>query len=271
MLNPLSGIALALVCGLPFSAAGHAGLRQDPTAPAVAAETAGAEQQDPAAPSGNLPADAAAKPELNAEFASPDLDVDQWVKRFELESREIYGGRKEILKHLALAPGRRIADIGAGTGFFSLMFAELVGENGQVFAVDIGPRFLEHISSKAAEQGLVNLTPVLAGSQRSNLPLDSIDLAFVCDTYHHFEHPGPTLESIHRALAENGELFVIDFERIPGKSRDWVLDHVRADKATFRAEIEACGFEFVEEIAISNFAENYLLKFRKKQAAAAGN
>ena len=61
-----------------------------------------------------------------------------------------------------------------------------------------------------------------------------------------------------------GRLVVIDFDRIPGKSRQWILDHTRAGKEVFRAEIEAAGFEFVEEVKIPGFVENYFLKFEKK-------
>ena len=92
-----------------------------------------------------------------------------------------------------------------------------------------------------------------------------VDKAFVCDTYHYFEHPDAMLKSIHRSLNDGGELVVVDFERIPGQSRDWVIGHVRAGKETFRAEIEASGFEFVKEIQVEGFKENYMLVFRKLQ------
>jgi predicted methyltransferase len=98
----------------------------------------------------------------------------------------------------------------------------------------------------------------------ATLPPESIDVAFVCDTYHHFEYPDQTMASIHRALAPGGRLLVVDFERIPGKSRKWILGHMRAGKEVFRAEIEAAGFVFVDEVAIPGFEENYLLEFRKR-------
>jgi predicted methyltransferase len=71
------------------------------------------------------------------------------------------------------------------------------------------------------------------------------------------------MQSIRAALRTGGTLVVIDFERLPGKSRQWVIDHVRGDKSQFREEIEAAGFEFVEEVKIPEFAENYFLKFKK--------
>ena len=91
-----------------------------------------------------------------------------------------------------------------------------------------------------------------------------MDIAFVCDTYHHFEFPEATLASIHNALQKNGQLVVIDFDRIPGTSRDWILGHVRADKQTFRSEIERAGFRFVSEQQIPGLTENYCLRFERR-------
>ncbi|QEG40970.1 class I SAM-dependent methyltransferase [Roseimaritima ulvae] len=97
------------------------------------------------------------------------------------------------------------------------------------------------------------------------LPLESVDLVFVCDTYHHFEQPSETLASIYRALKPGGRLVVIDFDRIPGVSRGWLLGHVRAGKDGFRDEIEAAGFEFDDEVDVEGFEENYLLRFHKPE------
>ena len=96
-----------------------------------------------------------------------------------------------------------------------------------------------------------------------DLPEGSIDAAWICDTYHHFESPQATLASIKRALRPGGRLVLIDFERIPGVTRDWLLEHVRADKATFRSEVEAAGFEFVDEPEVEGLEENYVLRFRR--------
>jgi predicted methyltransferase len=64
-------------------------------------------------------------------------------------------------------------------------------------------------------------------------------------------------------LRPGGTLVVVDFERIPGTSRQWVLDHVRADKQTVRAEIESAGFRFVDEPRVAGLSENYLMRFEK--------
>ncbi len=202
---------------------------------------------------------------INDSFKDPQLDVDQWLSRFEVESREVYGARQAVLKACQIQRGERIADVGAGTGFYSRLFAKRAGLDGWVYSVDIAPKFLQHIAQRATEDNVVNLTPVLGTDTSIRLPLESVDLVFVCDTYHHFEQPAETLASIYRALKPGGRLVVIDFERIPGVSREWLISHVRAGKDVFRKEIEAAGFEFHDEVEVEGFEENYLLRFRKPE------
>jgi SAM-dependent methyltransferase/protein tyrosine phosphatase (PTP) superfamily phosphohydrolase (DUF442 family) len=208
--------------------------------------------------------EASVRPGINDNFLKSDLDVDEWLGRFEVESREVYSARLEVLDACQLESGARVADVGAGTGFFARLFTDAVGPAGWVYAVDISPRFLEHINRRAEADRIKNLTGILGTGRSVNLPPDSIDLAFVCDTYHHFEFPQSTLASIHSALKTDGTLVVIDFDRIPGKSREFVLGHVRAGKKEFRGEIEAAGFEFLGEVAMDGLQENYLLRFRKR-------
>ena len=143
-------------------------------------------------------------------------------------------------------------------------FAKAVGKEGWVYAIDIAPKFVERVGKLAKELHLDNVTPVVCGEDDIRLAPRSIDVAFICDVYHHFEYPQASLASIHKALVPGGQLVVIDFNRIPGKSRDWTLSHVRAGKEVFRQEIEAAGFEFVEEVKLSEFQENYFLRFTRK-------
>jgi len=201
--------------------------------------------------------------DLNARFLSPDLDVDEWVERFEGESREIFRSRAAIVAALGLAPGMRVADIGAGTGLFMEPFAEAVGSGGRVYANEISPVFLDHLRKRAAAAGLAQVEVVPGGTDATGLDPESVDLAFVCDVYHHFDHPQRMLADLHRALRPGGTLVVIDFERIPGTSRKWIVEHVRADKATVAREIAAAGFEPMGEVEVEGLAENYLLRFRR--------
>ncbi|SMP44485.1 Methyltransferase domain-containing protein [Neorhodopirellula lusitana] len=203
---------------------------------------------------------------INDKFKDPELNVDEWLQRFEVESREVYGARKAVLKACGIQPGERIADVGAGTGFYSRLFAKATGWDGWVYSVDIAPNFLQHIAKRATADGIENLTTVLGTDVSIRLPPESVDLVFICDTYHHFEEPQQSLASIYRALKPNGRLVLIDFNRIPGESRDFLLGHVRANKETFRDEVIAAGFELTDEVPVEEFEENYLLRFRKPKS-----
>lgn len=214
----------------------------------------------------SIPAQDAAAPaaeDINRDFLDPSLDPDEWVKRFEVESREVFVSRGAILAALGLAPGDRVADIGSGTGLFLAPLSEAVGPDGRVYAVDISPRFVEFVERRVREESLGNVAVVHSTADSTRLAPSSVTHALVCDTYHHFVEFAAMLASIRAALVPGGELVVVDFDRVPGTSREWLLTHVRADKETVRGEIEGAGFEFVDEVAVETFAENYLLRFRR--------
>ncbi len=203
------------------------------------------------------------RPGINEKFLDPRLRVEEWLNRFEVESREIYSARHEILQACRIAPGSAVADVGAGTGLYTRLFAEAVGSGGWVYAVEINARFLEHIRRQAKIDGHEHITTVLCPEDSISLPPGSLDLVFLCDTYHHFEFPVSSLASIFSALKPGGQLIVIDFERIPGVTREWVINHVRAGKAVFKKEILDAGFVLEEEVEIEELVENYFLRFRK--------
>lgn len=207
--------------------------------------------------------DARVTPGINQAFLDPALDLQRWTANFEGESREIFAQRRAITEALQLKPGMAVADIGAGTGVFLEPFAQAIGPQGKLYAIDIAPKFIDHLHHRATTSGLTQVSAILGQEQRVPLPESTIDLAFVCDTYHHFEYPQAMLASIHRALRPGGTLVVIDFERIPEQSRPWVLEHLRGDKATFTKEIVAAGFRLAEEVTIPGFKENYFLRFTK--------
>ena len=91
------------------------------------------------------PDEASVKPGINKDFLDPKLEVAKYEERFEGESREIFAQRARIAGLLDLKEGMRVADVGAGTGLFTRMFAGKVGEQGTVYAVDIAKQFVEHV------------------------------------------------------------------------------------------------------------------------------
>lgn len=202
-------------------------------------------------------------PGINDSYLDPNLDIEAMIARFEVESREIYTSRAAIGLWTNLCDGMRVADIGAGTGLFTFDFAARVGDEGHVYAVEIAPKFVEHLTAEAKARNLPQVEVILATDRDVRLPKHSIQTAFLCDTYHHFEYPAQTLASIHNAIVPHGELLVIDFERIEGVSRPWILSHVRAGRETVIQEIEAAGFQLLDQNPIPGLEENYALRFRR--------
>jgi predicted methyltransferase len=181
---------------------------------------------------------------INSGFMTPDID--QWVARFERPGREIYDRRHEIVAATGVNAGMVVADIGAGTGLFTRLFAALIGSSGRVYAVDISAAFVDNINRSSRAHGQTNVQGIVNSPTEVPLPPESVDIAFICDTYHHFEHPEAMMRSIRAALKPGGSVVVIDFRKIPGYSTPWVMSHVRADQSTVVREIEAAGFRLVE-------------------------
>jgi predicted methyltransferase len=199
---------------------------------------------------------AAATDRLHAQPAQPGADInrvfmdpgfDAWVARFERHGREVYDRRHDIVAATGVKTGMVVADIGAGTGLFTRLFSTRVGASGTVYAVDISAAFVRNIVRISRAQGQTNVTGVVNSQTGVGLAPQSLDLAFICDTYHHFDYPAAMMQSIRAALKPGGSVVVIDFRRIPGFSSSWVMGHVRADEATVIGEMEASGFRLVED------------------------
>ncbi len=205
------------------------------------------------------------KPGINRRFKDPKLDVTRAVKQFEGESREVFAYRQRIARELGLEKGMSVADVGAGTGLFLPFFTKSVGKGGNVYAVEIAPRFIEFLKKRAREHGWDQVRTVFCTERSAELDDASVDVIFVCDTYHHFEYPKSTLRSLHSALRPGGRLVIVDFERIPGKSREWILGHVRCGKKKVIEEVTAAGFRFEDERKVRGLRENYLIRFRKPE------
>lgn len=218
------------------------------------------------------------KPGINDRFKSDVVVVGDWIDRFEAESREVYHQRDAIVDAMNLRTGETVADIGAGTGFYSFEFANRVGPDGVVYAVDIADAFVAHIDEQARMKNLPNIRAIQCTDRDVGLPHRSIDAAIICDTYHHFEYPRSTLRSLHRAMRPGGRVYVVDFVRhepdgglddpkwtaLSAARRSWIAGHVRCDRATVIEEFRAAGFKLADsQPARANelLTENYVLAF----------
>ncbi len=203
------------------------------------------------------------EPSINAYYHG--ADAAEWRSIFERRGRELFDRRFQIVHALRLRPGMAVADVGAGTGMFTLLFARAVGPEGQVYAVDVSRSFIDAIMVRMAEVHVEHVTPVVNTQQGIGLPPQSVDLVFLADTYHHLEYPVAMLASIRAALRPGGELAIVDFRRIPGQSTPWIVGHVRADREQVIAEVEAAGFGLFDQPQM--LRENYFLRFRRVGAS----
>ncbi len=199
------------------------------------------------------------RPGINRYYENPDWQ--QWVNTFERTGREVYDKRQLIVDASGVRSGMVVADIGAGTGLFTRLFAQRVGPQGRVYAVDISRPFIENIVRSSREQGLTNVEGIVNSHRNVSLPPDSIDLAFLVDTYHHFEYPASMLSSIHESLRPGARLIVIDFRRDQRYSSRWVMGHVRAGKDAVIDEITRAGFRLIDDKAL--LRTNYYLVFSR--------
>lgn len=132
-----------------------------------------------------------------------------WLER---ESRVTEEKPDLTVQKLDLEPNDVVADIGAGTGYFSLRIAQQVPQ-GEVYAVDIQPEMLNAIAFLKEEQQITNIETVLGEEDNPNLPPASIDLAFMVDAYHEFAYPREMMEGIVQALKPGGRVVLLEYRQ----------------------------------------------------------
>ena len=131
-----------------------------------------------------------------------------WLERPEREAEE---NSTLLLASLKLKPGDAVADIGAGTGYYTRRLAKMVGDHGLVYAVDIQPEMLDLLTKKMAQAGLTNLIPVLGTLTNPKLPRASVDLLLMVDVYHEFSHPYEMTSAMVEALKPGGRMIFVEF------------------------------------------------------------
>lgn len=200
---------------------------------------------------------------MNAVWTAPTLDVARWEQRFENPQRDVIANRAAIVAAMGLRPGEHVADIGAGTGAYLAALSEVVGPEGHVFAVDISPGFVVHITQRAGREGWGNVSAVLGRGDDPTLPAGSLDAIITVNTLHHFEAPEKVLAHLARALKPGGRLLLVDFAIDEHTSPERKAMTGR-DKAAVIALIEAAGFVLDEDVTIPTLRENYALRFRRQ-------
>ncbi len=116
----------------------------------------------------------------------------------------------EVVANMSLNPDDVVADIGAGSGYFSFRIAKLVPD-GKVFAVDIQPEMLQLIEGQKTQDGVNNIEGVLGEIDNPNLPPNSIDAAIMVDAYHEFSHPFEMIDGLYNALRPGGRIFLLEY------------------------------------------------------------
>ncbi len=164
-----------------------------------------------------------------------------WLERPERREEE----RTDLLiENLPIEVGDAVADLGAGTGYFSLPMARLVGDTGTVYAVDIQSEMLAIIGDRAASQGISNIETILATEKDPGLADGSIDMVLLVDAYHEFEWPWEIMSAVYESLIPGGKVVLIEYRaedrRVPIKRL-----HKMSERQA-RTELEAVGLRFVE-------------------------
>ena len=179
-----------------------------------------------------------------------------WLERAERQMEE----RPDLLIELLdLAPDTAIADIGAGSGYFTFRLQSEVPQ-GKVVAVDIQPEMLAAIEAKRARLGITNIETVLGTVSDPKLPVESVDAALLVDAYHEFSHPKEMMGGIVWALVPGGRVFLVEY-----RAEDPGVPMLRLHKMTekqARLEMSAVGLQFVENL--DGLPWQHLLVFEKR-------
>ena len=135
-----------------------------------------------------------------------------------------------VMDLLGLAPGKVVADIGAGSGWFTVRAAARVAPNGAVYAEDINPQAIDYITERATREKLENVRPVLGTVDDTKLPPHSIDAVLILKTYHEFAHPIPLMEKVKLSLRPGAKIGIID-RNVDGTDHGIMPDVVEREMA----------------------------------------
>jgi SAM-dependent methyltransferase len=184
-------------------------------------------------------------------------DAERWAQVFDDPARDAWQKPHEVIQALALAGDARVADLGAGTGYFSARLANMVPQ-GRIYAVDIEADMVRYLQERARREGLRNLIAVAGAADDPRLP-EKVDLVLLVDVYHHIDDRERYFSKLAGSLAPGGRLAVIDFRldsrRGPPKSS-------RIDPGRVKAELAKAGYALSAEHAF--LPDQYFLEFARR-------
>jgi SAM-dependent methyltransferase len=169
-------------------------------------------------------------------------DADKWAEVFDDPKRDAWQKPHEVIQALALKPDAVVADIGAGTGYFTVRFARMLPK-GKVYAVDLEPDMVRHLAQRAKRENLGNVIAVQAAPDDAKLP-QKVDLALLVDTYHHIDDRSRYFAKLKSALAPQGRLAIIDFTL---DSEIGPPPRARISPEQVKRELARAGYSLAEE------------------------
>jgi SAM-dependent methyltransferase len=184
-------------------------------------------------------------------------DAQQWAHVFDDPARDEWQKPHEVIRALTLKPDARVADIGAGTGYFSARLSRMLPQ-GKVYAVDVAPDMVKYLGERAGREGLANLIPVRGAAGGANLP-EPVDLVLLVDVYHHVDARERYFELLRKSLRPDARVAIIDF-RLDAK--DGPPRAARIAPSQVETEMAQAGYALA---ASEGFLPNqYFLVFRPK-------
>lgn len=180
-----------------------------------------------------------------------------WLERPEREEEE---RTSLVLPALGLRPGDQVADVGAGSGYFTWRMAKAVGPDGRVYANEIQPEMLAILSTNVAAHGVTNVVPVLGSTTDPKLPTNALDLVLLVDVYHEFDHPYEMTQAIAQSLKPGGRLVLVEFR---GEEK-WVPIKPlhKMTEAQVKRELALHPLEWVETLKV--LPRQHILIFRRR-------
>ena len=163
--------------------------------------------------------------------------ADEWAKQFDDPSRDAWQQPDKVIAAMALEPSMTVADVGAGTGYFTVRLARAVPQ-GQVIATDIEPDMVRYLGERAQREHLPNIRTVLAGADDPQLPPASVDRILVVDVWHHLADRGHYAAGLAKALRPGGKLFVVDFTQAANHGPP---KHMRLAPEAIAADLQGAG------------------------------